>query len=538
MTRSEKRKKKKKDTTTTTTTHLRLQPPTLNNQPHPTPRLPAPSSDHDNQQRCGWRRWRLRRRRKGGASEERGEAAEKEEERRGVGGERRGDSGQWRRRPRRVVVVLVEVVVVFIKFTFFFRSTFFYSDGGGRWSWGCVWSTVLVGRLVAVIVIVDGRLVVVGVGDGCLSYTFADENSIKLVSEDAQHNFLDDLPFHRYVKVNAIYQFGDSFSDTGNVMLVDPSNKCNKLPYGQAYFDKPTGRCSNGLLLIDSYAKLLDMSLIDAYLNKDGNYTQGVNFAVVGATALDASFLEKSFNISLTSNFSLSLQLTWFKSHLHSFYPNVSERRRNLAKSLVLMGEVGSNDYNYAFFLRKPLSILYNMVPYVIQAIRTTVEEIIDLGATHIAIPGNFPIGCLPIYLRLFKTNDLNMYDEVKCLKKYNTHSKYHNDQLQKTIIELQKKYPNVAIVYLDYFGAFKEIFQHASLFGFDESAKQTACCGGGDNEYNVDIKLTCGSEGTVVCKNQQSHISWDGVHLTQSTHQVMAKLLLPSLLRAYQNVA
>ena len=93
-------------------------------------------------------------------------------------------------------------------------------------------------------------------------------------------------------------------------------------------------------------------------------------------------------------------------------------------------------------------------------------HEIIDLGATQMAIPGNFPIGCVPGYLTLFKTNDSNKYDDLKCLKEYNNHAKFHNDKLKQTIVKLQKDHPKVAIVYMDYYKAFKETIQHSTLFG------------------------------------------------------------------------
>ena len=66
------------------------------------------------------------------------------------------------------------------------------------------------------------------------------------------------LPSHVHgkLKIQAIYQFGDSISDTGN-LIREGSNGANspfaKLPYGQTYFHIPTGRCSDGLLIIDYF---------------------------------------------------------------------------------------------------------------------------------------------------------------------------------------------------------------------------------------------------------------------------------------------
>lgn len=52
---------------------------------------------------------------------------------------------------------------------------------------------------------------------------------------------------------------------------------------------------------------------------------QGVNFAVAGATALDAAFLEKK-GVQITGNYSLIHQLGWFKQILPSLYGSPSSK--------------------------------------------------------------------------------------------------------------------------------------------------------------------------------------------------------------------
>lgn len=55
--------------------------------------------------------------------------------------------------------------------------------------------------------------------------------------------------------IKTIYQLGDSTADTGNLIRENPQAGCDRLPYGQYYFKKATGRCSNGLLIIDFMSK-------------------------------------------------------------------------------------------------------------------------------------------------------------------------------------------------------------------------------------------------------------------------------------------
>ena len=53
---------------------------------------------------------------------------------------------------------------------------------------------------------------------------------------------------------DSIYQLGDSISDTGNLIRESAFGAASpfaRLPYGETFFKNATGRCSNGLLMID-----------------------------------------------------------------------------------------------------------------------------------------------------------------------------------------------------------------------------------------------------------------------------------------------
>ncbi|KAJ8427639.1 hypothetical protein Cgig2_023348 [Carnegiea gigantea] len=123
------------------------------------------------------------------------------------------------------------------------------------------------------------------------------------------------------------------------------------------------------------------------------------------------------------------------------------------------------------------------------------VQEVIGLGAKRIIVPGNFPVGCMTIYLARFGTKDPTMYDELHCLKSWNEFAAFHNDQLQTAIKNLQKEHPDVAMVYADYFNAMRSILRDASS------------------------------------QEPEKHVSWDGIHLTEHAYQLMANSLLKSIL-------
>ncbi|KAL3520372.1 hypothetical protein ACH5RR_018521 [Cinchona calisaya] len=201
-----------------------------------------------------------------------------------------------------------------------------------------------------------------------------------------------------------IYQFGDSISDTGNIILkggLASRAPSSRFPYGMTSFGKPTGRCSNGLLMIDFISRALNLPILDPYLKRNGVFNQGVDFSVAGSTALNTSFFQAR-NIPVPqSNTPLSAQMEWFKDHLKSSCGggSTSTCAARLRRSLIMMGEIG----------------------------------------VRVVVPGNFPVGCIPIYLTNFATPDPNAYDRMGCLRELNEFAQYHNAYLQRALDSLRK---------------------------------------------------------------------------------------------------
>ncbi|KAL9228408.1 hypothetical protein vseg_003994 [Gypsophila vaccaria] len=319
---------------------------------------------------------------------------------------------------------------------------------------------------------------------------------------------------------NAIYQFGDSIADTGNDFLL--SRGCGVPPYGETYFQRPTGRCSNGLLMIDYFAQMFNIPFINPHLDKSGDFNHGANFAVAGATAIT------------TSNTSLLHQVYWFKSRLDRICSNQAECKQKLANALFLVGEIGGNDYNGpAFGGSATPESLRSLVPKVVEVISSVVQQLIGLGATKLVVPGNFPVGCMTIYLAKYKSSDPNAYDELGCLKNWNDLAALHNTQLQEAIKSIQQQHTDVKVVYGDYFYALKSIFRDGASLGFEKEEIHKACCGGGNNEYNFG-GASCGSPGANLCPNPNARVSWDGIHLTQAAYQIIARDLLKQFLPAF----
>uniref|UniRef100_A0A8I6YR37 GDSL esterase/lipase n=1 Tax=Hordeum vulgare subsp. vulgare TaxID=112509 RepID=A0A8I6YR37_HORVV len=327
--------------------------------------------------------------------------------------------------------------------------------------------------------------------------------------------------------VAAIYSLGDSITDTGNLAKEAPPGAfetIKHLPYGVT-FGRPTGRCSDGLLMIDFLAQDMGLPFLNPYLAKNMSFDHGVNFAVAGATAMDpADQFNRTFSMPFSAN-SLKLQLRWFKDFMKSTYNTDQEIRERLRSSLILVGEIGGNDYNFAFLANKSVSEVETMIPAVVQTIINATKEVLDMGARRVIVPGNFPIGCLPSYLTAMAAPEPSAYDSTSCLKDLNIFAAKHNTQLQRAIAGLQASYPDAAIAYADYFNSFLSLLKSAPALGFDVGSTHKACCGTG-GRYNYDERLMCGIEGTAVCADPSVYVSWDGIHMTQAAYKAMSRLI------------
>ncbi|KAB5556211.1 hypothetical protein DKX38_007120 [Salix brachista] len=323
----------------------------------------------------------------------------------------------------------------------------------------------------------------------------------------------------------AIYQLGDSLADSGNLIRENPLSPYASFPYGLK-LSKPTGRCSNGLLMIDYIAHSAKLPYLDAYLNLVRNSfggRGGVNFAVAGSTALPEKVLSSKNIMNLVTNESLSTQLKWMSTYFNTCSKDCA---REIKSSLFMVGEIGGNDYYFGFLFHKTTEEMKALVPEVVRAIKHAVVKVIGHGARRVVVPGNFPIGCFPVYLSQFQPNDTAAYDEFKCIKGLNSFSRYHNELLKQTVEGLKKQYPDVIIVYGDYYKAFMSIYQNAQSLGFDTKSIQKACCGTGAG-HNFSLTRMCGAPGVPVCPNPDLYISWDGIHLTQKAYQHMAEWLI-----------
>ncbi|KAJ0960950.1 hypothetical protein J5N97_001162 [Dioscorea zingiberensis] len=328
----------------------------------------------------------------------------------------------------------------------------------------------------------------------------------------------------------SIFSFGDSNTDCGNLLFIlNNLHRISRLPYGETFFHRPTGRFSDGRLVVDFLAEAFELPLLLPnlpYLDDDRRFENGANFAVGGATALDELFFnEKGIPVFL-ENISLDAQLKWFKQLLSSQCSSGIECENNLSSSLFIMGLIGGNDYNHPLFYGRNFEEVRTFVPSVINAISSAITALIGLGARTLLVPGNFPIGCNSAHLSIFHVPYAEDYDEkIGCIKWLNEFAEYHNHLLITELDHLRKMHPHATIIYADYYQALMTIYQSPEKYGF-QSSPLGACCGSGAL-YNYNSSCLCGESGSTVCMEPSRYVSWDGMHLTEAANSFIVTGLL-----------
>ncbi|CAH9122649.1 unnamed protein product [Cuscuta epithymum] len=322
----------------------------------------------------------------------------------------------------------------------------------------------------------------------------------------------------------AIYNFGDSNSDTGGIAAAFFPMI---YPAGETFFHRAAGRGSDGRLIIDFIAEHLRMPHLSAYLDSIGTtFRHGANFATGGATIRRQ---DESWFRNGVSPFPLDIQVEHFTQFINrsSYFYNQekSERDRlpvpgDFSKALYTV-DIGQNDI--AAGLRVGLEQLRNTTPDIVNHLAANVVDLYNRGGRSFWIHNTGPIGCLPVYTVKANREEL---DEKGCVRSHNEAAMEFNKQLEDRVVQLRTELSGAALTYVDMFQAKYTLIGSAKDQGFEDPSK--ICCGYHDKRYDVWCGHSGITNGTTEvyagsCEEPSSVISWDGVHYTEAANKWVA---------------
>ncbi|XP_020107438.1 GDSL esterase/lipase At3g26430-like isoform X1 [Ananas comosus] len=326
----------------------------------------------------------------------------------------------------------------------------------------------------------------------------------------------------------AIFNFGDSNSDTGGLsssFSIGPVN----LPYGETFFGFPSGRFSDGRLLVDFVAGELGLPRLCAYLDSlCSNFSRGANFATALSTIVPQN---TTLPLGVYSPFSLDVQLKQFllfKSRLQMVYrkggayKDLVPQEGYIAKALYTI-DIGQNDLTALYFSNMSAE---EYLPNALKEFSTVIKRIYRLGGRYFWIHNTGPLGCLPYVLVQVPLNAARL-DRAGCSILFNDLARRFNSLLNETVVQLRKELPLAALTLVDIFSVKYSLISQAKKNGFEHPLR--SCCGDGSSKYNYNSNARCGDtamkNGIDVligksCKDPTKSIIWDGVHYTEAANK------------------
>ncbi|XP_022964041.1 GDSL esterase/lipase 5-like [Cucurbita moschata] len=314
----------------------------------------------------------------------------------------------------------------------------------------------------------------------------------------------------------AFFVFGDSFLDPGNNNFINTTEdfRANFTPYGETFFNSPTGRFSDGRLIPDFIAEYANLPLIPAYLDPHNNlYIHGVNFASGGGGALVETHQGFAINIET--------QLRYFKKVERSLRKKLGDARASsLLSDSVYMFSIGGNDYIVAFegspVLEKYTEIEY--VNMVIGNVTSVLQEIYKKGGRKFAFLAVPPLGCMP-HTRLMKVGGHgSCWDEASAL------ARLHNKLLPAALQKLAHDLQGFKYTLADTYNMLQNRIDNPSKYGLKDG--RTACCGSGELRGIYSCGGMRGQTEFELCENPNEYLFFDSYHPNERAYEQFAKLI------------
>lgn len=282
-----------------------------------------------------------------------------------------------------------------------------------------------------------------------------------------------------------IFVFGNSISDTGNVLSISSAIN-NPFPPSPLFFQ---GRFSDGLVWTDYLSQELDLNLINFYSDNVKNTDSSINFAIGGATTGTTSLGGSAFP-------GVATQVDDFIDFLYG--TEVDE------DALVILW-TGENDYvenfiNQGTVLNPEVSV---------NDISDALTKLANSGAKHILVSNLPNLGDIPLGHSLGSPEDLNMLTAL------------HNSLLNSELESLSTSFPETNLVLFDSNSVLKEIFNNPTDFGLNANPLES--CLSPNNFPDIDPNVTR-------CDNPNEFFYYDNQHFTSQVHRFIADAALETI--------
>ncbi|KAG8376275.1 hypothetical protein BUALT_Bualt09G0046300 [Buddleja alternifolia] len=315
-------------------------------------------------------------------------------------------------------------------------------------------------------------------------------------------------------KKSVFFIFGDSTVDPGNNNYIEtiPENQANHKPYGQnGFFKDPTGRFSDGRIIVDFLAEYGKLPIIPPYLDPSADYSYGVNFASAGAGILSTTNEGQAIDLKTQLKYFEEVE-KWLREKLGS-----SEAEEVISNAVYFIS-MGSNDYLGGYLGNPKMQELHlpeEYVGMVIGNLTSALQELYGKGARKFGFLSLSPLGCLPI---------LRAMSPKGCFEEANSLALAHNNALKNVLTNLGYLFKDFKYCYSNFYNWLQQRIIYPSNYGFKEGVN--ACCGSGP----YGGVYTCGGTKKVttyeLCDNANEHVWWDSFHPTERIHEQFAKAL------------
>ncbi|PON97051.1 Lipase [Trema orientale] len=317
---------------------------------------------------------------------------------------------------------------------------------------------------------------------------------------------------------SSFFIFGDSTVDPGNNNFIETiaEYRADYEPYSQnGFFETPTGRFSDGRIIVDFIAEYAKLPIIPPFLHPSADYINGVNFASGGAGVLSGT------NQGLVID--LQTQLKSFEKVQKSLIEKLGDEEANkVIKEAVYFFSIGSNDYMAGYLGNPKIRQRYNPEQYVGMVIGNLTEAVQVLyrkGGRKFGFLSLSPLGCLPALRALSpKANEGGCFEEACAL------ALAHNNALSSVLRSLEYMLKGFKYCNSNFYDWLHDRINNPTKYGFKDGVK--ACCGTGP----YGGIYTCGGRKKIteyqLCDNVDDHVWWDSFHATERIHEQFAMAL------------